>query len=138
MTAMALTRPPQIGGTMNTAEKARHWLETGNIDCYYSKENCSNTAQIIRDLLAEYQEIVQLAVDAGIITRSCCHELIGMSHQEIARLFVNSPIGKETAKRCVEIATAQIPTSPGTWDKGAAFNAEKIARLIKEEYGLSE
>ena len=44
----------------------------------------------------------------------------------------------ETAERCRKIAWSQIPAPPGAWGQGASFNALKIARLIKEEYGLSD
>lgn len=47
-------------------------------------------------------------------------------------------IERVTAERCREIAVTQMVAPPGAWGKGAAFNAEKIARLIKEEYGLSD
>lgn len=45
---------------------------------------------------------------------------------------------REVAERCREIAITQTVAPPGAWGKGAKFNADKIARLIKEEYGLSE
>lgn len=65
-----------------------------------------NAAVRINRLTAEYREIVQLAVDAEIITRSRCKELIDMSHSEIGKLFANSPIGRETAERCYQIASS--------------------------------
>lgn len=43
---------------------------------------------------------------------------------------------KIVAERCREIAVAQMLAPPGAWGKGATFNAEKIAGLIKEEFGL--
>ena len=43
-----------------------------------------------------------------------------------------------TAKRCAEIAVAQMAAPPGAWGQGATFNALKIERLIKEEFGLSD
>lgn len=43
---------------------------------------------------------------------------------------------KLVAERCRAIAVAQMLAPPGTWGEGATFNAEKIARLIKEEFGL--
>ena len=45
---------------------------------------------------------------------------------------------KIVAERCREIAVDQMSAPPGSWGKGATFNADKIARLIKEEYGLSD
>lgn len=96
--------------------------------------------EIIDRQMAEYREIVQLAVDAEIITRSRCKELIGMSHPEIGKLFANSPIGRETAARCAEIAyNTEPPKSIGQqMGRHHSAGAQHAAKRIREQFNLSD
>lgn len=99
---------------MTAIDKAKKWLADDG-DCYYSKTGCAVTAQIMRDLIADVERL-QLIIS-------------GKTQYDVEQA---------TATRCRDIAKAQMLAPPGAWGKGATFNAEKIARLIKEEYGLSD
>jgi hypothetical protein len=90
----------------------------------------TDAADRLDKLETDYREIVQLAVDAEIITRSRCKELIGMSHPEIGKLFVNSPIGKATAQICLDILHDHI------WAKQG--DAATARAAIKERFGIIE
>lgn len=45
---------------MSIEERANAWL-VDDTDCYYSKSGCGQTAEIIRDLLAENERLSALA-----------------------------------------------------------------------------
>lgn len=74
---------------------------------YMAFDGCDPDAvPIISALLEQIYELAQIMVDAELITRSRCHEITGMSHSEIGKLLANSPIAKDAAKQCIDIAGA--------------------------------
>lgn len=86
----------------------------------------------VERLQTEYRDIVQLAVDAEVITRSRCKELIGMSHHEIGKLFTNSPIGREVAIRCADLAESYRGRDP------VHHIARAISQAISREFNLAD
>lgn len=85
----------------------------------------------LQSLVDNYRDLAELLCDAELITRSRCHELTGMSNAEMVALLRNSPIAREVASRCAEIAE---PCGRGAMMSNVG---PTVAAAIRQEFKLS-
>jgi len=80
---------------MDIVEKAKHWLGFGNEGCYYSIDTCSNTAQLIRDLIFDVERIKEINLSNMIrVKRETAEECARIAEFEEAPFRFSTEIAK--------------------------------------------